>query len=57
MNGMVIFFTVDDDIVYPVDYVEKSIAKIEEYNRECVFILAWKAADFYLQYVIEVEVR
>ena len=39
-------FTVDDDIVYPVDYVEKSIAKIEEYNRECVFILAWKAADF-----------
>ena len=30
-------FTVDDDIVYPADYVEKSIAKIEEYNRECIF--------------------
>jgi len=30
-------FTVDDDIVYPSDYVEKSIAKIEEYKRECVF--------------------
>lgn len=30
-------FTVDDDIVYAPDYVEKSIAKIEEYNRECVF--------------------
>lgn len=30
-------FTVDDDIVYAPDYVEKSIAKIEEYNRECIF--------------------
>lgn len=30
-------FTVDDDIVYAPDYVEKSIAKIEEYNREYVF--------------------
>ena len=30
-------FTVDDDIIYPSDYVEKSIAKIEEYNRKCVF--------------------
>ena len=32
-------FTVDDDIVYAPDYVQKSIAKIEEYNRECV--LSW----------------
>ena len=32
-------FTVDDDIVYPPDYVQKSIAKIEEYNRKCV--LSW----------------
>lgn len=32
-------FTVDDDIIYPSDYVERSIAKIEEYERKCV--LSW----------------
>jgi hypothetical protein len=29
-------FTCDDDILYPPDYVEKSIAKIEEYNRKYI---------------------
>jgi len=36
-NGYIL--TVDDDIIYPSDYVEKSISKIEEYNRECV--MSW----------------
>jgi len=39
-------FTVDDDIVYPSDYVEKSIAKIEEYQRKCVF--SWHGRIQYL---------
>ena len=29
-------FTCDDDILYPPDYVQKSIAKIEEYKRQYV---------------------
>jgi hypothetical protein len=29
-------FTCDDDLFYPPDYVEKSIAKIEEYKRKYV---------------------
>ena len=29
-------FTCDDDILYPKDYVEKTIAKIEEYKRKYV---------------------
>lgn len=28
------FFTVDDDLIYPPDYVEYMIGKIEEYGRE-----------------------
>lgn len=39
-NGYVL--TVDDDFIYPDDYVEKTIANIEKYNRECDYIMAWK---------------
>lgn len=33
-NGYI--FTVDDDLVYPANYIKQSIAKIERYNRKCV---------------------
>lgn len=36
-NGYI--FTVDDDIIYPNDYVEKSIVKLEEYNRQ--YVMSW----------------
>lgn len=36
-NGYVL--TVDDDFIYPDDYVEKTIANIEKYNRECA--ISW----------------
>jgi len=29
-------FTVDDDFIYPIDYISKSIDKIEEYNRSVI---------------------
>jgi hypothetical protein len=29
-------FTIDDDIVYPNDYVQKMILKIEQYNRQAI---------------------
>ena len=43
-NGYVL--TVDDDFIYPKDYVEKTIANIEKYNRECVISWHGRTDDF-----------
>lgn len=32
-------FTVDDDLIYPADYVEKMIRSIEKYNRKAIITL------------------
>ncbi|MHA1372344.1 MAG: glycosyltransferase family 2 protein, partial [Promethearchaeota archaeon] len=49
-NGYI--FTVDDDILYPSDYVSVMINKIEQYKRKCCIgvhgvILAEKMVDYY----------
>ena len=36
------YFVCDDDVIYPPDYVEHMIAKVEEYDRKCAMTIGGK---------------
>lgn len=44
------YFTIDDDIIYPIDYSEIMIEKMKKYNNECICCVYGKNIDLSLDF-------